>query len=68
MPLASTFQHDFEYTRLRWEHVRLKITVFQLRMKVLKTCTESDAVLLGAIGDPKFDNDPTIKVRPEQGF
>jgi len=31
-------------------------------------CLECDAVLLGAIGDPKFDNDPSIKVRPEQGL
>jgi 3-isopropylmalate dehydrogenase len=31
-------------------------------------CMESDAVLFGAVGDPKFDNDPTAKVRPEQGL
>jgi len=31
-------------------------------------CMRSDAVLFGAIGDPKYDNDPTAKVRPEQGL
>ena len=31
-------------------------------------CMNSDAVLFGAIGDPKFDNDPSAKVRPEQGL
>ena len=31
-------------------------------------CMDSDAVLFGAIGDPKYDNDPTAKVRPEQGL
>ena len=31
-------------------------------------CMKSDAVLFGAIGHPKFDNDPTAKVRPEQGL
>ena len=31
-------------------------------------CMESDAVLFGAIGDPKYDNDPSAKVRPEQGL
>ena len=31
-------------------------------------CTKADAVLFGAIGHPKFDNDPTAKVRPEQGL
>jgi 3-isopropylmalate dehydrogenase len=31
-------------------------------------CMKSDAVLFGAIGDPRFDNDPKAKVRPEQGL
>ncbi|MBP5539515.1 MAG: 3-isopropylmalate dehydrogenase, partial [Bacteroidales bacterium] len=33
-----------------------------------KVCMESDAVLFGAVGDPRYDNDPTAKVRPEQGL
>ncbi len=36
--------------------------------ETLKLCTNADAVLLGAVGDPKFDNDPSAKVRPEQGL
>ena len=31
-------------------------------------CMDSDAVLFGAVGDPRYDNDPTSKVRPEQGL
>ena len=31
-------------------------------------CMKSDAILFGAIGHPKFDNDPSAKVRPEQGL
>ena len=31
-------------------------------------CMQSDAVLFGAIGSPKYDNDPSAKVRPEQGL
>jgi len=31
-------------------------------------CMKSDAILFGAIGSPKYDNDPTAKVRPEQGL
>lgn len=31
-------------------------------------CKDADAVLFSAVGDPKFDNDPTAKVRPEQGL
>lgn len=33
-----------------------------------RICKEADAVLFSAIGDPKFDNDPTAKIRPEQGL
>ena len=33
-----------------------------------RVCLESDAVLFGAVGDPRFDNDPSAKVRPEQGL
>ena len=33
-----------------------------------KVCTESDAILFSSVGDPKFDNDPSAKVRPEQGL
>lgn len=31
-------------------------------------CSSADAVLFGAIGHPRFDNDPSAKVRPEQGL
>lgn len=31
-------------------------------------CMQSDAVLFGAIGHPRFDNDPKARVRPEQGL
>ncbi|MGJ8659213.1 MAG: 3-isopropylmalate dehydrogenase [Cellulophaga fucicola] len=31
-------------------------------------CEAADAVLFGAIGHPRFDNDPSAKVRPEQGL
>ena len=33
-----------------------------------QACMDADAVLFSAVGDPKFDNDPTAKVRPEQGL
>ena len=36
--------------------------------KTHQICMESDAVLFGAIGHPRFDNDPSAKVRPEQGL
>ena len=33
-----------------------------------QNCMEADAVLFSAVGDPKFDNNPSSKVRPEQGL
>jgi 3-isopropylmalate dehydrogenase len=34
----------------------------------LDLCKSSDAILFGSIGHPKYDNDPSAKVRPEQGL
>jgi 3-isopropylmalate dehydrogenase len=38
-----------------------------LTQETLKRCKNSDAVLLGAVGGPKWD-DPTAKIRPEDGL
>lgn len=36
--------------------------------ETIDKCKDSDAILLGAVGHPKYDMDPTAKVRPEQGL
>jgi 3-isopropylmalate dehydrogenase len=36
--------------------------------ETFRACMDADAVLFSAVGDPKYDNDPTAKVRPEQGL
>ena len=36
--------------------------------ETFEICKRADAVLFSAVGDPKYDNDPTAKVRPEQGL
>ena len=36
--------------------------------ETFQACMEADAVLFASVGDPKLDNDPTAKVRPEQGL
>ncbi len=33
-----------------------------------RVCEECDAVLFSAVGDPKYDNNPSATVRPEQGL
>lgn len=39
-----------------------------LSIETINACKQSDAVLVGAIGEPKYDNNPCAKVRPEQGL
>ena len=36
--------------------------------ETFQTCMEADAVLFASVGDPKYDNNPNAKVRPEQGL
>ena len=36
--------------------------------ETVEICRQSDAILLGAVGDPKYDLDPKAKIRPEQGL
>ncbi|MBL7111558.1 MAG: 3-isopropylmalate dehydrogenase [Bacteroidales bacterium] len=36
--------------------------------ETIAICKRSDAVLMGAVGHPKYDMDPKAKVRPEQGL
>ena len=48
--------------------VAIDATGEALPQKTLELCANTDAVLFGAIGDPKYDNNPSAKVRPEQGL
>jgi len=36
--------------------------------ETINLCRNSDAILMGAVGDPKYDNDPSAGIRPEQGL
>ena len=66
--VAATFQHDFKFAEVDMGARAIDKYGVPITDEGLQICADSDAVLLGAIGDPKFDNDPTIKVRPEQGL
>ena len=66
--VAEKFGHDFVYTYADMGAIAIEKTGEPLPAATLKASLESDAVLFGAIGDPKYDNDPTAKVRPEQGL
>ncbi|WP_224490243.1 3-isopropylmalate dehydrogenase [Robertkochia flava] len=66
--VADIFDHSFEFTEAPVGAVAIDQTGDPLPEATLDICKASDAVLFGAIGDPKYDNDPSAKVRPEQGL
>ncbi|MBI1342251.1 MAG: 3-isopropylmalate dehydrogenase [Terrimonas sp.] len=66
--IARQYNHAFEYTYCLMGAVAIDKTGEPLPDKTIEVCLESDAILFGAIGHPKYDNDPSAKVRPEQGL
>ena len=66
--VASKFHHHFNFTYGLMGAVAIDKTGDPLPHATIDMCLESDAILFGAIGHPKYDNDPSAKVRPEQGL
>lgn len=66
--IADTFNHEFTYTLCLMGADAIDKTGNPLPDETVDVCLKSDAILFGAIGHPKYDNDPTAKVRPEQGL
>jgi len=66
--IASKFNHEFIYDEALIGHVAIEATGNPLPDETLAKMKSSDAVLFGAVGHPKYDNDPSAKVRPEQGL
>lgn len=66
--IAQQFAHEFNYSYCLMGADAIDKTGNPLPDETLEVCLESDAILFGAIGHPKYDNDPSAKVRPEQGL
>jgi 3-isopropylmalate dehydrogenase len=66
--IAEKFGHEFTYDEALIGHVAIEATGEALPDESLQKMKNSDAVLFGAVGHPKYDNDPSAKVRPEQGL
>jgi 3-isopropylmalate dehydrogenase len=66
--VAAQYGHEFHYTYVLMGADAIDKTGSPLPDETLEVCLQSDAILFGAIGHPKYDNDPTAKVRPEQGL
>lgn len=66
--IAVEFDHNFYFKNAPVGAIAIDETGNPLPEKTLELCEKSDAILFGAIGHPKYDNDPNAKVRPEQGL
>ena len=65
--IAQKYNHKFECTNVLGGGAAIDVTGEPLPKESLDTCKESDAVLLGAVGGPKWDNIESSK-RPEKGL
>ncbi|MDC7994376.1 3-isopropylmalate dehydrogenase [Altibacter sp. HG106] len=66
--IAVAFDHQFSFPQALVGATAIDATGTPLPEDTLALCKESDAILFGAIGHPKYDNDPSAPVRPEQGL
>ncbi|MEO6548478.1 MAG: 3-isopropylmalate dehydrogenase [Ferruginibacter sp.] len=66
--VAEKFGHQFNYHFCLMGAVAIDKTGNPLPEKTIQICLKSDAILFGAVGHPKYDNDPGATVRPEQGL
>ncbi|MFE3870771.1 3-isopropylmalate dehydrogenase [Flavobacterium sp. ZS1P70] len=66
--IGLVFDHEFVFEDAFVGAIAIDKTGNPLPEQTLNLCLNTDAVLFGAIGDPKYDNNPDAKVRPEQGL
>jgi len=65
--VASRFGHEFEFVEALIGGSAIEASGAPLPLRTIDECRSSDAVLLGAVGGPKW-SDPSARVRPEQGL
>ncbi|MCH5247166.1 MAG: 3-isopropylmalate dehydrogenase [Muribaculaceae bacterium] len=66
--VAEKFGHKFDYSTALVGAAAIEATGNPFPKDTLQVCRESDAVFFSSVGDPKYDNNPDSKVRPEQGL
>ena len=66
--IAVKYHHSLTYKMAAVGAIAIDETGYPLPEETLKICSNSDAILFGAIGDPSYDNNPSAKIRPEQGL
>ena len=60
--VAERFQHEFRFESAPVGAAGIELMEDPLPAATLELCKNSDAVLFGAIGDPKYDNHPEAKI------
>jgi 3-isopropylmalate dehydrogenase len=65
---AAVYGLEFQFDEALIGAVAIDATGNPFPQETEVLCREADAILFGAIGDPKYDNDPSAKIRPEQGL
>src|ERR1051325_5492605 len=65
--VASKFGHEITFNEALMGGIAIDQTGNPLPDETIRACEQSDAILLGAVGGPKW-SDPTAPVRPEQGL
>jgi 3-isopropylmalate dehydrogenase len=66
--IASSYGHQFVYKEALIGAAAIDATGNPFPEETFQVCQSADAILFGAIGHPKYDNDPNAPVRPEQGL
>lgn len=66
--IAEAFEHEFTFDEAIMGHAAIEATGNPLPDETLAKAKQSDAILFGAVGHAKYDNDPSLKIRPEQGL
>lgn len=66
--VCSKFGHQVTFTEALCGAAAIDAVGHPFPEETLKACQDADAVLFSAVGDPRFDNTPNAKVRPEQGL
>jgi len=66
--IAEVYGHVFLYKEAQMGACAIDKVGEPLPKETIEICKKADAILFGAIGDLKYDNDPSAKIRPEQGL
>ena len=66
--IANKFNHQFEYEEAICGAHAIDVVGDPYPAETHAVCMRADAVLFAAVGDLRYDNNPTSPVRPEQGL